>query len=141
MVSTSNDPMNNQASPLEVEIGSLQLARMQNSIELIVQETRGDITPNMTQLTMEEEKEIGDSRLEPYIDYIHIAIGALLSALIVFSQGAFVVGQVAANYWLAKAILDPNIDSGVLVGTYVGISLPSGGFVYLRSQIVAVLGL
>lgn len=90
---------------------------------------------------MEEEKEMGDSGLEPYIDYIRIAKGALLSVLIVFSQGAFVVGKVSANYWLAKVILDPNIDSGVLVGTYAGISLLSGSFVYLLSRLVVVLGL
>ena len=114
---------------------------MHNSIELIIQDTGGDITPNMTQLTMEEEKEMGDSGLEPYINYICIAKGALLSVLVVFCQGALVVGQVVANYWLAKVILDPNIDSGVLVGTYVGISLLSGAFVYLRSWLVVVLGL
>ncbi|GLJ30778.1 hypothetical protein SUGI_0610560 [Cryptomeria japonica] len=141
MVSTSNAPMNNQASPLEAEIGSLQLARMQNSSGLALEETGGDITSNMTQLTVEEEKEMGDSGLEPYYAYIRIAGGAFLSVLIVFSQGAFVVGQVASNYWLAKAILNPNIDSGVLVGIYAGISLLSGAFVYLRARLVVVLGL
>ena len=95
----------------------------------------------MTQLIVEEEKEMGDSRLEPYIDYICIAKEELLFVLIVFSQGAFVVGKVVANYWLVKEILDPNIGSGVLVGTYVGISLLSGAFVYLRSWLVVVLGL
>uniref|UniRef100_A0A0C9RL63 TSA: Wollemia nobilis Ref_Wollemi_Transcript_12757_5054 transcribed RNA sequence n=1 Tax=Wollemia nobilis TaxID=56998 RepID=A0A0C9RL63_9CONI len=138
----SVDPVNN-VSPIEAQvadINSLELPRMQSSSGLSVEEI-GDIPFNTMQLTVEEEKEMGDSGLGLYLDYIRTAGGALLSVFIAFSQGAFVVGQVAANYWLASALLDPSIDSGLLVGIYAGISLLSGAFVYLRARLVVVLGL
>ena len=89
----------------------------------------------------DEEKQKGDVGLQPYCDYFRVAGGALLLLYIVLSQGAFVVGQVSSNYWLASAILNPNIDSGLLVGVYASISLCSGAFVYGRARLVVLLSL
>ena len=86
----------------------------------------------------EEEEEKGDVRLQLYCDYFRVAGGALLLLCIVLSQGDFFVGQVSSNYWLASAILNPNIDSGLLVGVYASISLCSGAFVYGRDRLVVL---
>jgi hypothetical protein len=92
-------------------------------------------------LIAEEEKEMGDVGLQPYCDYIRVAGGTLLFLCIVLSQGIFVVGQVASNYWLASAILNPNIDGGLLIGIYASISLCSGTFVYERAPLVVLFSL
>ena len=79
--------------------------------------------------------------MQPYCDYFRVVGGALLLLCIVLSQGAFVVGQVSSNYWLASAILNPNVDSGLLVGVYASIQLFSGAFVYGRARLVVLLSL
>eukprot|EP01018_Ginkgo_biloba_P002830 Gb_14727 [translate_table: standard] len=135
----SVDPTNDPRSPIETQvpdIKQIELPRLHSAGEI-----RVDTPYTTTQLIVEEEKEMGDSGLQTYWDYIRIAGGTFLFMSIIFSQGAFVVGQVIANYWLASAILNPNIHSGLLVGVYVGISLCSGTFVYARSRLVVVLGL
>ena len=131
---TYADPMNYPASfgSQQTDIIPLELPKMQSTSALVRKESVADISINTGQLIAEEEKEKGDVRLQPYFYYFHVGGGALLLLCIVLSQGYFVVGQVSSNYWLASAILNPNIDSGLLVGVYASISLCSGAFVYGR---------
>lgn len=139
----SADPINYPASvgSQRTDLSPLELPRMQSASALVREESVTDISINTGQLIAEEEREKGDVGLQPYCDYIRVAGGALLLLCIVLSQGAFVVGQVASNYWLASAILNPNIDSGLLVGVYASISLCSGAFVYGRARLVVLLSL
>jgi len=125
----------------QTNISPLELSRMKSTSALVREEIVEDISFNTGQLIVEEEKEMGDIGLQQHYDYIRVAGGALLLLCIVLSQGAFVVGQVASNYWLASAILNPNIDSGHLVGVYASISICSGAFVYGRAPFVVLLGL
>ncbi|XP_042513380.1 ABC transporter C family member 8 isoform X3 [Macadamia integrifolia] len=93
------------------------------------------------QLTEDEEKEIGDVGWKPYLDYLSVSKGSLLLGLSTFSQIAFIALQLAATYWLAVAIQIPHIGSGILIGTYAGISAISAVFAFLRSWFAAHLGL
>ena len=111
---------------------------MQSASALVREESVADICINTGQLIVEEEKEKGDVGLQPYCDYFHVVGGALILLFIVLSQGAFVVGQVSSNYWLASTILNPNVDNGLLVGVYASISLCSGDFVYGRDRLVVL---
>lgn len=140
---TSADPMNYPASvgSQQTDISPLELPRTLSASALVREESVVDISLNTGQLIAEEEKEMGDVGLQQYCDYIRVAGGALLFLCIILSQGAFIVGQVASNYWLASAILNPNIDSGLLVGVYAGISVCSGAFVYGRARLVVLLSL
>ena len=115
----------------QTDIIPLEIPNMQSASALVREESVADISINIGKLTAEEEKEKGDVGLQPYCDYFRVAGGALILC-IVLSQGAFVVGQVSSNYWLASTILNPNIDSGLLVGLYASISLCSGDFFYGR---------
>ena len=111
---------------------------MQSAGALVREESVAYFSINTGQLIAEEEKEKGDVRLQPYCDYLCAVEGELLFICIVLSQGAFVFGQVSSNYWLASAILNPNIDSGLLVGVYASISLCNGAFVYGRDRLVVL---
>ncbi|KAK4754038.1 hypothetical protein SAY87_002142 [Trapa incisa] len=93
------------------------------------------------QLTKEEEREIGDVGLRPFVDYFQVSRGAVLLVLTIVSQLAFVCFQAAATYWLAVAVRFPDIKSSILIGVYAGISTLSAVFVYLRSMLGAHIGL
>jgi ABC-type multidrug transport system fused ATPase/permease subunit len=140
---TYTDQMNYPASvgSQRTDISPLELPRTQSASAMLREESVADISFNAGQLIAEEEKEIGDVGLQQYCDYIRVAGGTLLFLCIVLSQGIFVVGQVASNYWLASAILNPNIDNALLVGVYASISLCSGAFVYGRARLVVLLSL
>lgn len=117
-----------------------QIGRLQ-----VTQENcEGDIpdkeVPKM-QLTQDEEKEIGDMGLKPYLDYLRVSRGNLSFLLVILSQGTFVVLQILSTYWLATAVTVPSISHGVLVGVFSGISVCSGVFAYLRSLFTTILGL
>ncbi|XP_031488067.1 ABC transporter C family member 8 [Nymphaea colorata] len=117
-----------------------QIGRLQ-----VTQENcEGDIpdkeVPKM-QLTQDEEKEIGDLGLKPYLDYLRVSRGHLSFLLVILSQGTFVVLQILSTYWLATAVTVPSISHGVLVGVFSGISVCSGVFAYLRSLFTTILGL
>ncbi|KAH7865402.1 hypothetical protein Vadar_006149 [Vaccinium darrowii] len=93
------------------------------------------------QLTVEEEKEIGNVRWKPIFDYIIIPKGFLFLSLSILSQSGFVILQAASSYWLAFGSHIPTISSGILIGVYTVISTISAIFVYLRSYLSALLGL
>lgn len=94
-----------------------------------------------SQLTKEEEREIGDVGLKPFVDYFQISGGTVLLVSTIAAQFAFVCFQAAATYWLAVAVRFPDIGSSILIGVYTGISTLSAVFVYLRSFITAHMGL
>ncbi|XP_065866716.1 ABC transporter C family member 8 isoform X2 [Euphorbia lathyris] len=93
------------------------------------------------QLTEEEEKEMGDVGLKPFVDYLVVSKGSLLACISVLSVCGFTALQAAATYWLAYAIQIPNLNNGILIGVYAIISALSTVFVYLRSFFSAHLGL
>ena len=93
------------------------------------------------QLTEEEEMEVGDVGWKPFWDYLLVSKGSPLMFFGFLAQCGFVALQAASTYWLALGIEIPKISNGMLIGVYAGISSLSAVFVYLRSILVACLGL
>ncbi|KAL4194335.1 hypothetical protein AMTRI_Chr05g68080 [Amborella trichopoda] len=93
------------------------------------------------QLIQDEEKEIGDVGLKPFVDYISIARGWVLLSSVILVQCVFLLLQTLSTYWLAVAVLIPQISSRVFIGVYSAMSMSSLVFIYLRSFFTALLGL
>ncbi|KAL5697636.1 ATP-binding cassette sub- C member 8 [Ranunculus cassubicifolius] len=93
------------------------------------------------QLTEPEEKEIGDVGWKPFFDYITVSNGLLFLILAIVGQSLFIALQAASTYWLALAKEIPQMNNGILIGVYTGLSALSAVLVYLRSYFSARLGL
>ncbi|KAJ4831189.1 ATP-binding cassette sub- C member 8 [Turnera subulata] len=128
------DPANNDSNRPE-ESNASYPAKQHSEGEISVKGVTG------VQLTEEEEKEIGDVGWKPFLDYLRVSNGTLLTSLSVLSQCGFVAFQAASTYWLAFAIQIPGMSNGILIGAYTLISTLSAGFVYFRSFFTACLGL
>lgn len=94
-----------------------------------------------TQLTAEEEKEMGNLGWKPYADYIGVSGASLLLGLVILCQSGFIVFQAISTFWLAIAIEMPHVSSGTLIGVYAVFSILSAVSAYLRSWLGARLGL
>uniref|UniRef100_A0A1D1ZGM2 ABC transporter C family member 8 n=1 Tax=Anthurium amnicola TaxID=1678845 RepID=A0A1D1ZGM2_9ARAE len=94
-----------------------------------------------TQLTAEEEKEMGNLGWKPYVDYISVSRAFLLLGLVILCQSGFVILQAISTFWLAIAIQIPHISNGTLIGVYAVFSVLSGVSAYMRSWLGAHLGL
>ncbi|XP_019054497.1 PREDICTED: ABC transporter C family member 8-like [Nelumbo nucifera] len=94
-----------------------------------------------TQLTEDEEKEIGDVGWKQFLDYIIVSKGSFLLGLSLFGQIAFTLVQASSNIWLAIASGIPQINDTILIGVYAGMSTFSATCAYLRSFFSAHLGL
>ncbi|XVE88740.1 hypothetical protein DITRI_Ditri19aG0093100 [Diplodiscus trichospermus] len=94
-----------------------------------------------TQLTQDEEKEIGDVGWKPFLDYVSVSKGSLQLSLSLLAQSTFVICQAASTYWLAFAIQIPNMTNSLLIGVYTGIAVISAISSYYRSYFGAHLGL
>ncbi|KAK8935796.1 ABC transporter C family member 8 [Platanthera zijinensis] len=111
---------------------------------IIVASIGGEISGediSAAQLTEEEEKEIGNAGMKPYIDYLGVPRGFLLSALVVSTQIVFIVLQIVSTYWMAFAAPMDRISTNLLIGVYAVISFLSCLFAYIRSLLAADLGL
>lgn len=93
------------------------------------------------QLTEEEGKETGDSGWKAFIDYMIVSKGSLLLCFSLLGQAAFVALQAISTYWLAFGIEVPKISSAMLIGVYSAISMLGALFTYVKSNLIAHLGL
>ncbi|CBI35971.3 unnamed protein product, partial [Vitis vinifera] len=89
----------------------------------------------------EETQKLDHILPEAFWDYLLVSKGALLMFSGMIAQCGFVALQAASTYWLALGIEIPKISNGMLIGVYAGISTLSAVFVYLRSFLIARLGL
>ncbi|KAI9109511.1 hypothetical protein K1719_019565 [Acacia pycnantha] len=114
-----------------------------HGFHLSKEQTTEQISPKgqVSQLTQEEEMEIGNVGWKPFWDYIYLSKGSLLLCLILLAHLAFTGMQAASTFWLALAIEVPKVTNGILIGVYTVVSLSSAGFVWLRSIMGAHLGL
>ena len=94
-----------------------------------------------TQLTQQEEREIGDQGWSIYLQYIRVAKGWIMWWGGFISQGIFVLGNILANYWMATRVNDPGTSDVRLISVYASLSIMSGVFVFLRSRFSVLLGL
>ncbi|KAG0614326.1 hypothetical protein M758_6G168500 [Ceratodon purpureus] len=130
--------LNRSESRGERMLRNLSRARSRRSSQ---REPNPPVEVPATQLTQQEERDIGDQGWTVYLEYIRVAKGWLMFWLGFISQAIFVLGQMAANYWMATRVADPNTGDALLIGVYSGLSITSGIFVFMRSRFAVVLGL
>uniref|UniRef100_F6HUR1 ABC-type xenobiotic transporter n=1 Tax=Vitis vinifera TaxID=29760 RepID=F6HUR1_VITVI len=93
------------------------------------------------QLIKKEEREIGDTGLKPYLQYLKYSKGFLYFFLATLSHVIFIVGQLVQNYWLAANVQNSSVSQLKLIAVYTGIGLSLSLFLLLRSFFVVLLGL
>lgn len=98
------------------------------------------------QLVQEEERERGKISLKVYLSYMAAAYKGTLIPLIILSQTAFQVLQIASNWWMAWANPQthgdkPKMTSTVLLVVYMALAFGSSWFVFIRAVLVATFGL
>ncbi|KAK9689767.1 hypothetical protein RND81_09G079500 [Saponaria officinalis] len=92
-------------------------------------------------LTQDEEKEVGDVGIKPYLDYLSVSKGTAVFTWSLISQCAFVAFQALSRYWLAFAIGVPMISSSTLIWVYAGLSILGLVAVHIRALLTVNLGL
>lgn len=98
------------------------------------------------QLVQEEERERGKISFKVYLSYMAAAYKGALIPLIILSQTAFQVLQIAGNWWMAWANPQtegdkPKTSSVVLLVVYMCLAFGSSVFVFIRAVLVATFGL
>lgn len=93
------------------------------------------------QLIKKEEKEVGDTGLKPYIQYLNQNKGYLFFVLAGLSHITFVICQISQNSWMAANVDNPNISTLKLIVVYLVIGFVSTLFLLGRSLSTVVLGM
>ncbi|KAL3738257.1 hypothetical protein ACJRO7_019738 [Eucalyptus globulus] len=93
-----------------------------------------------SQLIKQEEREIGDIGLKPYLQYLKHGKGFLFFTLAAISHIIFVVGLFVQNYWLASEVNTTSVTAIELNSVYTGISIVVALFLLLRSYFIVYLG-
>ncbi|CAI0449808.1 unnamed protein product [Linum tenue] len=93
------------------------------------------------QLIKKEEREMGDTGLKPYIQYLNQNKGYLYFSLAAISHLTFVAGQVSQNSWMAANIDNPNTSTLKLIGVYLLIGVGSTVFLLTRGLSTVILNM
>ncbi|KAI9161684.1 hypothetical protein LWI28_019712 [Acer negundo] len=93
------------------------------------------------QLIKQEEREIGDTGLKPYIQYLNQNKGFLFFSMAALSQLIFVIGQVLQNSWMASNVDNPDVSTLRLIVVYLLIGVASTLFLLFRSLSCVLLNL
>ncbi|KAK4838530.1 hypothetical protein QYF36_014500 [Acer negundo] len=93
------------------------------------------------QLIKQEEREIGDAGLRPYIQYLNQNKGFLFFSMASLSHLIFVIGQVLQNSWMASNVDNPDVSTLRLIVVYLSIGIASTLFLFCRSLSIVVLNL
>ncbi|XP_031262573.1 ABC transporter C family member 10-like [Pistacia vera] len=97
--------------------------------------------PKGDQLIKQEEREIGDTGLQPYIQYLNQNKGFLFFSLAGLSHLVFVFGQISQNTWMASNVDNPHVSTLRLIVVYLVIGFTSTAFLLCRSLSTVFLGL
>ncbi|KAM3711932.1 hypothetical protein ACB098_01G146500 [Castanea mollissima] len=92
------------------------------------------------QLIKQEEREIGDTGLKPYIQYLSKNKGFLYFTLATICHMIFIVGQMIQNYWLAANIQNSHVNRVELITVYTVIGCILAFILLIRSIYVVILG-
>ncbi|KAK0598069.1 hypothetical protein LWI29_031332 [Acer saccharum] len=93
------------------------------------------------QLIKQEEREIGDAGLRPYIQYLNQNKGFLFFSMASLSHLIFVIGEVLQNSWMASNVDNPDVSTLRLIVVYLSIGIGSTLFFLCRSLSTVVLNL
>ncbi|PSR91458.1 ABC transporter C family member 10 like [Actinidia chinensis var. chinensis] len=93
------------------------------------------------QLVKKEERETGDTGLQPYIQYLNQSKGFLYLSLSVVSHIMYIIGQFCQSLWLAADVQDSSVSRLELVLVYTLIGCGVSVFLLGRSYFIVALGL
>ncbi|GFZ16425.1 multidrug resistance-associated protein 14 [Actinidia rufa] len=93
------------------------------------------------QLVKKEERETGDTGLQPYIQYLNQSKGFLYLSLSVVSHIMYIIGQFGQSLWLAADVQDSSVSRLELVLVYTLIGCGVSVFLLGRSYFIVALGL
>ncbi|KAF8698183.1 hypothetical protein HU200_035701 [Digitaria exilis] len=93
------------------------------------------------QLIKEEEREIGDTGLKPYILYLSQNKGYLYASIGIISHTVFLAGQISQNSWMAANVQSPDVSTLKLISVYIAIGVCTMFFLLSRTLAVVSLGM
>ncbi|GMY07387.1 ABC transporter C family member 10-like [Fagus crenata] len=93
------------------------------------------------QLIKQEEREIGDTGLKPYLQYLNQNKGFLYFSMACLTHLIFVIGQISQNSWMAVNVENPNVSTLRLITVYLLIGISSMLVLLCRSISTVVFGL
>ncbi|XP_057446132.1 ABC transporter C family member 10-like isoform X2 [Lotus japonicus] len=93
------------------------------------------------QLIKQEEREIGDTGLKPYLQYLNQMKGYIYFFLASLCHLTFVICQILQNSWMAANVDNPHVSTLKLIIVYFLIGVTSTFFMLIRSLLVVALGI
>ena len=93
------------------------------------------------QLIKQEEREIGNTGLKPYKQYLNQNKGYLYFFLSLLCHITFVTCQIVQNSWMAANVDSPHISTLLLIIVYLFIGLGSIVILLFRSFTLVLLGI
>ncbi|KAF5442206.1 hypothetical protein F2P56_034893 [Juglans regia] len=93
------------------------------------------------QLIKQEEREIGDEGLKPYVKYLNQNKGFLYFSVASLCHLLFVISQISQNSWMAANVENPNVSTLRLIMVYLLIGFSATLVLLCRSISIVVLGL
>ncbi|GAB2209738.1 hypothetical protein Droror1_Dr00026961 [Drosera rotundifolia] len=105
---------------------------------IYVEEETGPIAD---QLIQAEERETGDTGLEPYFQYLRHGKGFLYLSIAVLSHCLFLVGQLIQSYWLAAKLDSSSSGKLKLIAVYSALGCGLAFFALIRSFSIIILSL
>ncbi|KAJ8753070.1 hypothetical protein K2173_011838 [Erythroxylum novogranatense] len=109
-----------------------------------IKKTYAEKQPNLSkgdQFIKQEEREIGDTGLTPYIQYLNQNKGYLYFSLAALAHLIFVIGQILQNSWMAAKVDQPDVSKLRLIAVYLIIGFVSTLVLLFRSLLTVILGL
>ncbi|KAI5431005.1 Multidrug resistance-associated protein 7, variant 3 [Lathyrus oleraceus] len=97
--------------------------------------------PKGDQLIKQEEREIGDHGLKPYLQYLNQNKGYAYFLIASLFHLIFVIGQILQNSWMAANVDNPKVSTLRLILVYLLIGVTSTVFLFMRSLLTVALGL
>ncbi|KAL2922185.1 ABC transporter C family member 10, partial [Bienertia sinuspersici] len=85
------------------------------------------------QLIKEEERDVGDTGLKPYLIYLNQNKGYLYFSVLALSHLAFIACQVLQNTWMASGVDNPQVSESKLIVVYLVIGFISTICLLIRS--------
>ncbi|XP_019449728.1 PREDICTED: ABC transporter C family member 10-like [Lupinus angustifolius] len=96
---------------------------------------------NGNQLIKQEEREIGDAGLKPYLKYLNQMRGYIYLSVTALCHLTFVIFQILQNSWMGANVDNRRVSTLRLIVVYVLIGVISTFFMLIRSLFVVALGL
>ncbi|GFZ01477.1 multidrug resistance-associated protein 14 [Actinidia rufa] len=93
------------------------------------------------QLVKKEEREMGDTGLQPYMQYLNHSKGFLYLSLSVVLHIMYIVGQFGQSLWFAANVQDSSITRSELILVYTLIGCGMSVLLLPRSYFIVILGL